>query len=216
MLMAVPKFGRVKAARLLNQCRISQSKTVGGLSERQRAELVSLFNRVDGEARAACDGSLFVITGPSGAGKGTLIRALVERVPELEVAVSATTRAQREGEVDGRRVLVPDREEFRGASTPTSSSSTWRTSRAAATGRCGRRSSGSPPRAVCACSSSRSRERLRVQAEVPGASPSSSCPARRARAAAAQRATESAGEIEKRLALARAPARAARSSTTWS
>ena len=45
MLMAVPKFGRVKAARLLNQCRISQSKTVGGLSERQRNELVSLFNR---------------------------------------------------------------------------------------------------------------------------------------------------------------------------
>ena len=45
MLMAVPKFCRVKAARLLNQCRISQSKTVGGLSERQRAELVSLFNR---------------------------------------------------------------------------------------------------------------------------------------------------------------------------
>ena len=45
MLMAVPKFGRVKAARCLNQCRISQSKTVGGLSERQRAELVGLFNR---------------------------------------------------------------------------------------------------------------------------------------------------------------------------
>ena len=36
MLMAVPKFGRVKAARFLNQCRISQSKTVGGLSDRQR------------------------------------------------------------------------------------------------------------------------------------------------------------------------------------
>jgi hypothetical protein len=45
MLMAVPKFWRVKAARLLNQCRISQSKTVGGLSERQRAELIGLFNR---------------------------------------------------------------------------------------------------------------------------------------------------------------------------
>lgn len=44
MLMAVPKFGRVKAARLLNQCRISQSKTVGGLSERQRTELINLFN----------------------------------------------------------------------------------------------------------------------------------------------------------------------------
>jgi hypothetical protein len=45
MLMAVPKFGRVKAARLLNQCRISQSKTVGGLSDRQRTELVGLFRR---------------------------------------------------------------------------------------------------------------------------------------------------------------------------
>jgi hypothetical protein len=45
MLMAVPKLGRVKAMRLLNQCRISQSKTVGGLSERQRAELVTLFRR---------------------------------------------------------------------------------------------------------------------------------------------------------------------------
>ena len=32
-----------EAARLLNQCRISQSKTVGGLSERQRTELVNLF-----------------------------------------------------------------------------------------------------------------------------------------------------------------------------
>jgi guanylate kinase len=44
---------------------------------------------------------VFVITGPSGAGKGTLIRELVDRVPQLKVAVSATTRAQRPGEVDG-------------------------------------------------------------------------------------------------------------------
>jgi S13-like H2TH domain len=45
ILMAVPKFGRVKAARFLNACRISQSKTVGGLSDRQRAELIGLFSR---------------------------------------------------------------------------------------------------------------------------------------------------------------------------
>ncbi len=45
MLMAVPKFGRVKAGRFLTQARISQSKTVGGLSERQRAELVGLLRR---------------------------------------------------------------------------------------------------------------------------------------------------------------------------
>jgi S13-like protein len=45
ILMAVPKFGRVKANRFLTQCRISQAKTVGGLSERQRTELVGLFHR---------------------------------------------------------------------------------------------------------------------------------------------------------------------------
>src|ERR1041384_8160291 len=45
ILMAVPKFGRVKAARFLNTCRISQSKTVGGLSDRQRSELIGLFDR---------------------------------------------------------------------------------------------------------------------------------------------------------------------------
>jgi guanylate kinase len=44
---------------------------------------------------------VFVVTGPSGAGKGTLIRGLVHHVPGLEVAVSATTRPQRPGEVDG-------------------------------------------------------------------------------------------------------------------
>jgi guanylate kinase len=45
---------------------------------------------------------VIVITGPSGAGKGTLIRALLPRVPELELAVSATTRLQRAGEQEGR------------------------------------------------------------------------------------------------------------------
>jgi len=45
---------------------------------------------------------VFVVTGPSGAGKGTLIRALLERMPELSLAVSATTRLRRRGEEDGR------------------------------------------------------------------------------------------------------------------
>ena len=44
---------------------------------------------------------VFVITGPSGVGKGTLIRGLMERVPRLELSVSATTRAPRPGEQDG-------------------------------------------------------------------------------------------------------------------
>jgi guanylate kinase len=44
---------------------------------------------------------VFVITGPSGVGKGTLIRALRERVPELDLSVSATTRRPRPGETNG-------------------------------------------------------------------------------------------------------------------
>lgn len=45
---------------------------------------------------------VFVITGPSGVGKGTLIKELLQRVPDLELSISATTRDPREGEVDGR------------------------------------------------------------------------------------------------------------------
>ena len=55
---------------------------------------------------------VFVVTGPSGAGKGTLIKGLVDRVPILEVAVSATTRPQRPGEVDGREYWFLSDEEF--------------------------------------------------------------------------------------------------------
>lgn len=55
---------------------------------------------------------VFVITGPSGVGKGTLIRELLERVPDLELSVSATTRAPREGELDGREYHFLTSEEF--------------------------------------------------------------------------------------------------------
>ena len=53
--------------------------------------------------------TVLVVTGPSGAGKGTLIRELVERVPGIEVTVSATTRERRRGEEDGREYwFLPD------------------------------------------------------------------------------------------------------------
>lgn len=55
---------------------------------------------------------MFVITGPSGVGKGTLIRRLRAAVPELAVSVSATTRAPREGEVDGVDYRFLDEQEF--------------------------------------------------------------------------------------------------------
>jgi guanylate kinase len=55
---------------------------------------------------------VFVITGPSGVGKGTLISRLLDRVPELELSVSATTRAPRDGEIEGRDYHFLDPAEF--------------------------------------------------------------------------------------------------------
>ncbi len=55
---------------------------------------------------------VFVVTGPSGAGKGTLIKALVERIPALEVAISATTRPQRPGETNGVEYHFLDEQTF--------------------------------------------------------------------------------------------------------
>jgi len=51
--------------------------------------------------RPTRSGNLFIVSGPSGAGKGTLVRALLGRVPDAWVSISATTRAPRPGESDG-------------------------------------------------------------------------------------------------------------------
>jgi guanylate kinase len=56
--------------------------------------------------------TVLVVTGPSGAGKGTLIRELVERVSGIEVTVSATTRERRRGEEDGREYWFLSDAEF--------------------------------------------------------------------------------------------------------
>jgi guanylate kinase len=55
---------------------------------------------------------VFVITGPSGVGKGTLIRGLMEQLPDLQLSVSATTRAPRPGEREGVDYHFLSREEF--------------------------------------------------------------------------------------------------------
>jgi guanylate kinase len=55
---------------------------------------------------------VFVVTGTSGAGKGTIERELLARMPELELAISATTREKREGEQDGREYWFISDEEF--------------------------------------------------------------------------------------------------------
>lgn len=55
---------------------------------------------------------LIVITGPSGVGKGTLVRSLLQRHPELYLSVSATTRPPRQGEINGRHYWFIDRNQF--------------------------------------------------------------------------------------------------------
>src|SRR6202051_3661762 len=57
-------------------------------------------------------GLMFVLSSPSGAGKTTLSRLLIERMPGLKMSVSATTRPMRPGEVEGRDYLFVDKSRF--------------------------------------------------------------------------------------------------------
>lgn len=57
-------------------------------------------------------GNLFVLSGPSGAGKGTLVKRVLERVPDAWLSVSDTTRSPREGEIDGVHYFFVDDAEF--------------------------------------------------------------------------------------------------------
>jgi len=64
------------------------------------------------ESLSARQGNLFIVSGPSGAGKGTLVRALLARVPDLWLSVSSTTRAPRPGEEEGVHYFFLSRKEF--------------------------------------------------------------------------------------------------------
>lgn len=94
--------------------------TVDGYSDRnaavtQQAGQVGLFAQADeviDELRACAHPRLIVISGPSGVGKDTVIERLRERHPEYFVAVTATTRPRREGEIDGVHYLFTERERF--------------------------------------------------------------------------------------------------------
>ncbi|NEP75095.1 MULTISPECIES: guanylate kinase [Okeania] len=57
-------------------------------------------------------GKLIVLTGPSGVGKGTLVKSLLERHPELVLSISMTTRCPRPGEVEGESYYFVDRNKF--------------------------------------------------------------------------------------------------------
>ena len=55
---------------------------------------------------------LLVVSGPSGAGKDTVVSRMMEKHPELEISVSATTRPAREGEEDGVHYFFLDKAQF--------------------------------------------------------------------------------------------------------
>jgi guanylate kinase len=57
-------------------------------------------------------GKLIVITGPSGVGKGTIVRSLLARHPELYLSISATTRQPRPGEIDGKDYYFVSKQQF--------------------------------------------------------------------------------------------------------
>ncbi|HEX3054629.1 MAG TPA: guanylate kinase [Gaiellaceae bacterium] len=148
--------------------------------------------------------SLIVVTGPSGAGKGTLIREVLEQVPGLGATVSATTRDRRPGEQDGREYYFLTLDEFLGRiergdfleHVPYVSGHRYGTLRAELDRI---RDAGKIPLLELETEGA-----LRVKGEVPGAvtifiSASVEELERRLR----ERATESTGEIGERIALAR-------------
>jgi len=57
-------------------------------------------------------GKLIVLTGPSGVGKGTLVKELLSRYPDIYLSVSATTRSPRPGEINGQHYYFVSRSEF--------------------------------------------------------------------------------------------------------
>ena len=76
---------------------------------------MTLLPTLLGQKRAAMTGSngrLTVITGPSGVGKGTLVKRMLDRHPEIWLSVSATTRAPRTGEVEGESYFFKSKDAF--------------------------------------------------------------------------------------------------------
>jgi guanylate kinase len=109
LLTSVPTLGPVRAAKVMTQLGIAESKRAAGLGVRQRKQL-SNYLRARESARST--GRLVVLAGPTAVGKGTVSSYIRENYPEILLSVSATTRPPRAGEVDGVHYFFVDDAEF--------------------------------------------------------------------------------------------------------
>lgn len=112
-LTSIPAIGDGKRDRILERLGISPVKRLGGLGARQRRAISAFLDERwpelqprDGRSR------LVVLAGPTAVGKGTVAARISQEHPEIHLSVSATTRAPRPGEVEGRHYYFVDDAEF--------------------------------------------------------------------------------------------------------
>ncbi len=84
------------------------------INDSQRKRMMQVLSTYSGATtnKLLSQGRLIVLTGPSGVGKGTLMRLLLSRHPELNYSISATTRTPRRGEVEGKDYYFISRSQF--------------------------------------------------------------------------------------------------------
>jgi guanylate kinase len=112
LLVSIPAIGVTKMQRIMTRLEISPSKRLGGLGKHQRDRLRDFLAARPTTRRGAPDSRLVVLAGPTAVGKGTVAGYIREHHPEVHLSVSATTRAPREGEVEGVSYFFVDDAEF--------------------------------------------------------------------------------------------------------
>jgi len=112
LLTSVPSIGPTRAAKVMAELGIAESKRVGGLGIRQQARLRGWLVEREHRPQEAAPSRLVVLAGPTAVGKGTVSSYIRENYPQIHLSVSATTRAPRPGEVDGVNYYFVDDAEF--------------------------------------------------------------------------------------------------------
>ena len=112
LLGSIPGLGPVRSAGHLDRLEISPKKRLGGRGPHQVIRLRELLLTRAAFTPDVSDGCLLVLAGPTAVGKGTVSTWIRENHPEVELSVSATTRAPRPGEIEGVNYYFVSDEEF--------------------------------------------------------------------------------------------------------